>query len=77
MGVDPKPCVGALNITVEGIVKQLNSLNPYKASGLDGIPSWFLKCCDHSSDIETHFSRISGHRHGTRSMEGGSYLPHL
>ena len=43
MGVDPKPCVGALEITVEGVVKQLNSLNPQKASGPDGIPSWFLK----------------------------------
>ena len=43
MGVDPKPCVGALKITVEGVVKQLNSLNPHKASGPDGIPSWFLK----------------------------------
>ena len=43
MGVDPKPCVGALKITVEGVVKQLNSLNPHKASGSDGIPSWFLK----------------------------------
>ena len=43
MGVDPKPCVGALKITVEGVVKQLNSLNPHKASGPDGIQSWFLK----------------------------------
>ena len=45
MDVDPKPCVGALKITVEGVVKQLNSLNPYKASGPDRIPSY-------SSDID-------------------------
>ena len=43
MGVDPKPCVGALKFRVEGVVKQLNSLNPYKASGPDRIPSLFLK----------------------------------
>ena len=45
MGVDPELCAGALNykITVEGFVKQLNSLNPHKASGPDGIPSWFLR----------------------------------
>ena len=43
MGVNPKPCVGALKITVEGVVKQLKSLNPDKASGPDSMTSWFLK----------------------------------
>lgn len=43
MSVNLKPCVGALKITVKGVVKQLNSLNHHEASGPDGIPSWFLK----------------------------------
>lgn len=53
MDVYSKPYVGALKITVEGVVKQLNSLNPHKASGQDGIPSWFLT--ENGAIIESFF----------------------
>ena len=30
-------------MTLQGVIKQLTSLKPNKASGLDQIPPWFLK----------------------------------
>ena len=60
--VNPKPCLGALKITVKGVVKQLNSLNHHEAMQWPGwytimVPEgeWF----DHSFDVDIHFSRIS------------------
>ena len=72
MDVDPKPCVGALKITVEGVVKQLNWSQPLRSQWAE----WYTimvfegECCDHSSDFDTHLSGISGQRYGTRSMGG-------
>ena len=43
MGSDPKPGLGPLIISEQGVVKQLCLLNPNKASGPDQIPPWFLK----------------------------------
>ena len=40
---DPKPGISSLTVTIPGVVKQLQSLKPNKASGPDGIPPWFLK----------------------------------
>ena len=43
MGSDPKPALGPLIISEQGVLKQLCLLNPNKASGPDQIPPWFLK----------------------------------
>ena len=42
-GRDPKPGISGLTVTIPGVIKQLQSLKPNKASGPDGIPPWFLK----------------------------------
>ena len=42
-GRDPKPGISSLTVTIPGVMKQLQSLKPNKASGPDGIPPWFLK----------------------------------
>ena len=39
----PKPTLGSLIVTLPGVIKQLTSLKPNKASGPDEIPPWFLK----------------------------------
>ena len=43
MGSDPTSGLGSLIISEQGVLKQLSSLNPNKASGPDQIPPWFLK----------------------------------
>ena len=43
MGSDLTPGLGSLIISEQGVLKQLCSLNPNKASGPDQIPSWFSK----------------------------------
>ena len=43
VGLDPKPNIGTIIITIPGVIKQLQSLKRYKASGPDEIPPWFLK----------------------------------
>jgi hypothetical protein len=43
VGLDPKPSIGTIIITIPGVIKQLQSLKPHKASGPDEIPPWFLK----------------------------------
>ena len=42
-GRDPKPGISSLTVTIPGVIKQLQSLKPNKASGPDGMPPWFLK----------------------------------
>ena len=42
-GGSPMPTIVNIVITVKGVEKQQASLDPKKASGPDGIPSWFLK----------------------------------
>ena len=49
VGTDMKPSMGPLTVTVPGVIKQLESLKPHKASGPDGIPPWFLK--EHAKEI--------------------------
>ena len=34
--------IGRLQISISGVLDQLNKLNPSKAQGPDGIPPWFL-----------------------------------
>ena len=51
-----KPSIGALTVTVPGVIKQLESLEPHKASGLDGIPPWFLK--EHAKEIDPMLAAI-------------------
>ena len=43
VGHSPKPTIGSLIVTLPGVIKQLTSLKPNKASGPDQIPPWFLK----------------------------------
>ena len=43
VGLDPKPSIGTIIITIPGVIKQLQSLKPHKASGPDEISPWFLK----------------------------------
>ena len=43
IGIDPKPSIDALIVTVPGVIKQLQSLKPHKASRPDEIPPWLLK----------------------------------
>ena len=43
VGLDPKPSIGTIIITIPGVIKQLQSLKPHKASGPDEIPRGFLK----------------------------------
>ena len=43
VGHSPKPTIGYLVVTLPGVIKQLTSLKPNKASGPDQIPPWFLK----------------------------------
>ena len=43
VGTEPKPALGPLTLTIPGVIKQLQSLKPNKASGPDEIPPWFLK----------------------------------
>ena len=42
-GTNFTPAISNIVITARGVKKQLASLDPKKASGLDGIPPWFLK----------------------------------
>ncbi len=39
----PKLKNSVLNISINGFMKQLASLKPYKASGPDAFPPWFFK----------------------------------
>ena len=43
VGENPNPGINPLIITVQGVLKQLDSLKPNKAGGSDEIPAWFLK----------------------------------
>ena len=43
VGHSPKATIGSLIVTLPGVIKQLASLKPNKASGPDQIPPWFLK----------------------------------
>lgn len=43
VGENPTPGINPLIITVQGVLKQLDSLKPNKAGGPDEIPAWFLK----------------------------------
>ena len=43
VGTELKPAINPLIVTIPGVIKQLQSLKPYKASGPDEIPPWFLK----------------------------------
>lgn len=43
VGTEPKPAIGPLIVTIPGVIKQLQSLKPNKASGPDEIPPWSLK----------------------------------
>ena len=43
VGHSPKPTIGSLIVTLPGVIRQLTSLKPNKASGPDKIPPWFLK----------------------------------
>ena len=43
LGKSPYKQIGHLNITREGVEKQLKNLNTSKAQGPDGLPPWFLK----------------------------------
>ena len=43
VGHSPKPVIGSPIVTLPGVIKQLTSLKPNKASGPDQIPPWFLK----------------------------------
>ena len=43
VGHSPEATIGSLIVTLPGVIKQLASLKPNKASGLDQIPPWFLK----------------------------------
>ena len=43
VGHSSKPTIGSLIVTLPGVIKQLTSLKPNKASGPDQIPPWFLK----------------------------------
>ena len=49
MGSGPKPGLGPLIISEHGVLKQLSSLSPNKASDQDQIPPWFLK--DYAAEI--------------------------
>ena len=42
-GHSPKPTIGSRIVTLPGVIKQLTSLKPNKASGPDQIPPGFLK----------------------------------
>ena len=42
-----QPLVPCMIVTLPGVIKQLTSLKPNKASGPDQIPSWFLKVYAH------------------------------
>ena len=74
MGSDPKPGLGSLIISEQGVLKQLCLLNPNKASGPDQIPPWFLKTF--AADIaptltDIYLSRLDRQWHCTPQMEGG------
>ena len=43
VGHSPKPTIGSLIVTLPGVIEQLTSLKPNKASGPHQIPPWFLK----------------------------------
>ncbi|KAL9953973.1 hypothetical protein ACROYT_G041458 [Oculina patagonica] len=43
VGTEQKPAIGPLIVTIPGVIKQLQSLKPNKASGTDEIPPWVLK----------------------------------
>ena len=42
LGESPYGEIDRLQISISGVLDQLNKLNPSKAQGPDGIPSWFL-----------------------------------
>ncbi len=42
MGESPYGEIERLQISISGVLDQLNKLNPSKAQGPDGIPPWFL-----------------------------------
>ena len=42
LGESPYGEIGRLQISISGVLDQLNKLNPSKAQGPDGIPPWFL-----------------------------------
>ena len=56
VGLDPKPSIGTIIITIPGVIKQLQSLKPYKASGPDEIPPWFLK--EYATEIDPMLAAI-------------------
>ena len=41
----PFPKISHISISVDGVANLLHNLNPHKATGLDGIPAYFLKGC--------------------------------
>ena len=42
LGESPYGGIDRLQISISGVLDQLNKLNPSKAQGPDGIPPWFL-----------------------------------
>ncbi len=42
LGESPYGEIDRLEISISGVLDQLNKLNPSKAQGTDGIPPWFL-----------------------------------
>ena len=42
LGESPYGEIHKLDISISGVLDQLNKLNPSKAQGPDGIPPWFL-----------------------------------
>ena len=42
LGESPYGEIGRLQISISGVLDQLNKLNPSKAQGQDGVPPWFL-----------------------------------
>ena len=65
MGSDPKPDLGPLIVSEQGVLKQLSSLNPNKACGPDQILPWFLKifCRGNRSNINSHLSGLNRRWH--------------
>ena len=60
VGENPTPGINPLIITVEGVLKQLDSLEPNKASGPDEIPPWFLKeYCQEIAPVLTNIFQSS------------------
>ena len=57
LGESPYGEIDRLQISISGVLDQLNKLNPSKAQRSDGIPPWFLNT--YADQLHLNFSNIS------------------